>query len=166
MVGSRWLFRPPCLSWWKRAADTERLLSAANLEHGRSLSKWALFGQCLPNPCAEAALCGAEAVEAAVCSQSRLYDDTGGFYGKRPPDMFRPSSCVRTMPPHGSQIKGGANVLFEAIFRHNIQKQRRSSDRFVLCVLFPIRHTFDRWSPYGPMMLGIEYTEAYRFIDG
>ena len=56
---------PPCPNCG--SADTERLLSAANLKHG-----WALSGQCLPNPCAEAALAGAEAVAAAVCSQKPL----------------------------------------------------------------------------------------------
>ena len=61
---------PPCPNCG--SADTERLLSAANLKHGAKPFKVVLSGQCLPNPCAEAALAGAEAVAAAVCSQKPL----------------------------------------------------------------------------------------------
>ena len=77
---------PPCPNCG--STDTERLLS--------------LSGQCLPNPCAEEALAGAEAVAAAVCSQKPLVSMIQAvFYGKKAPDVSCPSSWVRTMP-HGS----------------------------------------------------------------
>lgn len=75
---------PPCPNCG--STDTERLLSAANLKHGAKPFKVALSGQCLPNPCAEEALAGAEAVAAAVCSQkAACIDDTGGFLWKKGP---------------------------------------------------------------------------------
>ena len=85
---------PPCPNCG--STDTERLLSAANLKHGAKPFKVG------PNPCAEEALAGAEAVAAAVCSQKPLVSMIQAvFYGKKAPDVSCPSSWVRTMP-HGS----------------------------------------------------------------
>lgn len=58
---------PPCPNCG--SADTERLLSAANLKHGAKPFKVGPVRPMPPKPLRGGALAGAEAVAAAVCSQ-------------------------------------------------------------------------------------------------